>query len=118
MSYAATSSQDRTTGLTRSMVWMAIALVAACGAAFALHQKEASFLSALDEAANASKSQLLLSASVEDIITEDRSRLETTVSQIQQRDAQFYGYKVTDEDGNTAQGEDDVVIEAHIPLQG
>jgi len=99
MSFAATSSGDRTTGLARPIGWMAAAFVAASVATVALHQTEVSFLTALDEAANAGKSQLLLAASVEDIITEDRSRLETTVSQIQQTDAQFYGYKVADEDG-------------------
>lgn len=99
MSFAATSSEDRTTWLAKPLSWIVISLVAACVAAVALHQKEVSFLTDLDKAANAGKSEVLLSASVEDIITEDRSRLETLVNQVHQRDAQFYGYEVADEDG-------------------
>ena len=55
----------------------------------------------MNEADLKAKTELLLAATLEDVITEDRSRLETTVELYQESNPNFYSFAVADEDGNS-----------------
>ena len=100
MSIAATGSAHRPVGMMRLMAWFVAALLAAVLAGGFLQQKEERYFAALSEADNTAKTELLLAAMLEDIITEDRARLETTVELYQESDPNFHAFAATDEDGN------------------
>ena len=76
MSIATTGSEH---GPMRLMGLFVAALLAAVLIGGFLQQKEASYFTALSETENTARTELLLAAMLEDIITEDRGRLETTV---------------------------------------
>ena len=84
----------------RLMGLFVAALLAAVLIGGFLQQKEASYFTALSETENTARTELLLAAMLEDIITEDRGRLETTVEIYQESNPHFSSFAVTDEDGN------------------
>lgn len=100
MSFATTGSEHGPFGLMRLMGWIFAALVAAVLVGGFLQHKEAKYFAALSETEYTAKTELLMAAMLEDIITEDRGRLETTVELYQESNPNFYSFAVTDEDGN------------------
>lgn len=99
MSIAANSSAHRSGASSHRLGWLAAMLVIAILAGWLLHRMEAGFLASLSEADNVQRSELLLSATLEDIISEDRPRLETMVDQFQENNPSFHSFSVTNEDG-------------------
>ncbi len=100
MSFATTGSDYRRVGPLRLMGWFLVALIAAVLVGGFLQQKGASYFAAQSEIENREKAELLLAAMLEDIITEDRARLETTVELYQESNPSYYSFAVEDEDGN------------------
>ncbi len=76
-----------------------VAIVVALSASLALRHMERAYLTAAMTMENQKKFELLLSSSLDDIISEDLPRLETTMSQIIARDPDFYSARVVNEDG-------------------
>ena len=99
-SIASTESDYRTVGPMRVTAWFVFALMAAVLVGGFVQYQEDGYFAALDEAGVKAKTELLLAATLEDVITEDRARLETTVELYQESNPNFYSFAVADEDGN------------------
>ena len=101
MTVARTEFEHEGTGIGRAIGWIAAALVAAALIGAAVHHMASGFLTAQGLAENDRKSVLLMSASLEDVLSEDRPRLETTIELFAERDPSFYAINITDEDGGS-----------------
>ena len=99
-SIASTGSDFRTVGPMRVISWFVFALVAAVLVGGFVQYQQDGYFAELNEAGVKAKTELLLAATLEDVITEDRSRLETTVELYQESNPNFYSFAVADEDGN------------------
>jgi hypothetical protein len=75
-----------------------LAAVAAAGAGLFLKQQEQGFFSAMMTNEGEQRIELLISASVEDIISEDVPRLETTLEQVMANVPAVHSIRITDED--------------------
>jgi hypothetical protein len=74
-------------------------VVVALTAAFILKGQESGFLNAMMADQSERRIELLISASTEDIISEDVPRLESTLEQVILTDPDVHSIRVTDEDG-------------------
>lgn len=101
MTVARTEFGHEGLGIGRAVGWIAAALVAAALVGAAVHHMASGFLTAQNMAENDSKAGLLMSASLEDVLSEDRPRLETTIELFAGRDPSFYSINITDEDGGS-----------------
>ena len=99
MTVARTEFEHEGAGIGRAIGWLVAALVAAVLVGAAVHHMASGFLTAQGMAENDRKSGLLMSASLEDVLSEDRPRLETTIELFAERDPSFYSINITDEDG-------------------
>jgi hypothetical protein len=108
-------------------VFLLIVVVAATGAGIVLNGQERNFLNTMMAAESNQRVELLISASVEDIISEDVPRLETILEQVMANDPDVYSIRVTDEDGkvlvsqkkaaNAQSGEVLAFMNSDFPLQ-
>lgn len=101
MTIARTEFGHEGVGIGRAVGWIVAALMAAVLMGAAVHYMASGFLTAQGVAENDRKSGLLLSASLEDILSEDRPRLETTIELFAERDPSFHSVSITDEDGGS-----------------
>lgn len=99
-SIASTGSDYRTVGPIRVIAWFVFALMAAVMVGGFVQYQQNGYFAELNEAGVKAKTELLLAATLEDVITEDRARLETTVELYQESNPNFYSFTVSDEDGN------------------
>ena len=99
-SIASTGSDYRTVGPMQIIAWFVFALLAAASVGGFMQYKADGYFATLNDADLKAKTELLLAATLEDVITEDRSRLETTVELYQESNPNFYSFAVSDEDGN------------------
>jgi len=76
-----------------------VAIVVALGASLILRHIERDYLITAMKMENQKKFELLLSSSLDDIISEDLPRLETTMSQVIKRDPDFHSARISNEDG-------------------
>ena len=76
-----------------------VAIVVALAASLILRHIERGYLTSFMAMENQKKFELLLSSSLDDIISEDLPRLETTMSQIIERDPDFHSARIANEDG-------------------
>jgi hypothetical protein len=79
-------------------VFLVIAAVAATGAGLVMKNQEQGFLSRMMAAESDQRIELLISASIEDIISEDVPRLETILEQVMANDPDVYSIRISDED--------------------
>lgn len=100
MSIASTGSDYDTVGPMRLLGWFMAALIAAVLVGGIIQQQGANYFATQGETENREKAELLLAAMLEDIITEDRARLETTVELYQESNPSLYSFAVADEEGN------------------
>lgn len=101
MTVARTEFEQEGAGIGRALGWIVAALVAAALVGAAAHYLASGFLTKQSLAENDRKSGLLMSASLEDVLSEDRPRLETTIELFAERDRSFYSIDITDEDGGS-----------------
>ncbi len=102
-------------------------VVVAVVAALILKGQESGFLNAMTADQSEKRIELLISASTEDIISEDVPRLETTLEQVMLTDPDVHSIRVTDEDGKVLLSQSKPVapqtaqilpmIEQEFPLQ-
>lgn len=78
---------------------LVVAIIVALGASSVLRQVELNYLKSLTQEENAKKFELLVSTSLDDMISEDVPRLETTMGQIIEQDLDFHSARITNEDG-------------------
>lgn len=79
-------------------IFMLIAAAAAAGAGLLLKQQEQGYLSAMATSEGERRVEMLISASLEDIISEDVPRLETTLEQVMENVPDIYLIRISDED--------------------
>lgn len=79
-------------------IFVLLAAVAAAGGGLVLKQQEMGFLGAMFTSEAEQRVELLISASVEDIISEDVPRLETTLEQVMANVPAVHSIRITDED--------------------
>ena len=79
-------------------IFLLLAAVAAAGAGLVLKQQEQGFFGAMMTSEGEQRVELLISASVEDIISEDVPRLETTLEQVMANVPAVHSIRVSDED--------------------
>lgn len=101
MTVARTEFGREDAGIGRVLGWIAAALVAAVLVGALVEYMAGGYLTTQSMAENDRKSALLLSASLEDILSEDRPRLETTIELFAERDPSFYSVNIADEDGGS-----------------
>lgn len=75
------------------------AMVLAAGSGLVLWDRERAYLEPVHSAANEQKTLTLLSATVEDIISEDLPRLETTIEEVANSNRDLQSVRVVDRDG-------------------
>ena len=79
-------------------IFALFAVVAAAGAGLLLKQQEQRFLSAMMTGEGEQRVELLISASLDDIISEDVPRLETILEQVMENVPDVFLIRITDED--------------------
>ncbi len=79
-------------------IFVLIAVAAAAGAGLVLKQQEQGFFGAMMTSEGEQRVELLIAASVEDIISEDVPRLETILEQVMANVPDVYSIRITDED--------------------
>jgi signal transduction histidine kinase len=78
-----------------------LTLLVSIGAGIAVQDSERSYLTSLVTSENQHKLQLLLFASIDDIISEDQPRIETTMSKVVRNDPTLVSLLITNERGHT-----------------
>jgi signal transduction histidine kinase len=78
-----------------------LTLFVSLGAGLIVRNSERSYLTSLMTAESENKFQLLLFASIDDIISEDVPRIETTMTEVERKDAALAALRITNGDGHT-----------------
>lgn len=79
-------------------IFLLIAVVVAAGTGMIVKSQEHGFLSDMMAIESDQRIELLISASVDDIISEDVPRLETILEQVMANDPDVYSIRISDED--------------------